>query len=373
MVDQNGQPFTGTATVSLTNFDPSVPEELDAFPGTFEGVDLSGQTVFINTFGFADVTVTSGSQQLQLAPGSSAALELPVPAPLQAGAPDTIPSWWFDPDARTWYEVGMFNRIGNLFATSIPHFSIWNCDVAATRCYVSGRVVNSNMVPVKGARVTFKSFRGSGGYVTSGETSTPEDGTFRVPVDANADIEFWAEKANVESAHRFEHACENNGEMYVGDLVLGLGGGGSVIGITLTWGDEPRDLDSHLTVPLSAGVWEHLYYGHRTGTGANLDTDDTDGHGPEIFTIDEIQDGRYRYSVHQFSGSGDFPNSEARVSVVGGGVSYRIFTPPSSGALGDDDVWRVFDLDCEGGFCTLSPINDYLHDIRSNDAGAFEP
>jgi len=372
LVDGNGQPFTGTASVSLTSFDPSVPDELDAFPGTFEGVDLSGQTVFINTYGFADITVTSGSQILQLSPGATATLDIPIPTTLQSGAPATIPSWWFDPDRHTWYEVGTFNRAANKFRTRISHFSIWNCDVASTRCYVSGRVVNENMVAVKGARVTFRSFRSNGGYVTSGETSTPENGTFRVPVDANADIEFWAEKSGVESAHRFEHACEHNGEMSVGDLVLGLGGGGSVIGITLTWGDEPRDLDSHLTVPISGG-WEHLYYSHRSGSGASLDTDDTDGYGPEIFTIEDIQDGVYRYSVHQYSGSGSFPTSGARVSVVGGGVSYRLFTPPASGAQGDDDVWRVFDLMCHDQSCTLAPINDYLHDVSAGDAGSFEP
>lgn len=373
LVDQSGTAFTGNATVSLTSFDPSVPEELEAFPGTFQGVDLSGQTVFINTYGFVDVTVTSGTQQLQLAPGTVATLRVPIPTTLQDEAPNDIPSWWFDPDLQTWYEVGSFDRIGNEFRTWIPHFSIWNCDVAATRCYVSGRVVDGDGLPVKGARVTFKSFRRNGGYVTSGETSTPADGSFRVPVDANADIEFWAEKAGVESVHRFDHACEHNGEMVVGDLVLGLGGGSSAIQITLTWGDEPRDLDSHLTVPLAAGGWEHLFYGHRTGTGANLDTDDTDGDGPEIFTISSIQDGRYRYSVHQYSGTGDFHSSEARVSVVGGGISYRIFTPPSSGAMGDDDVWRIFDLDCQSGHCTLTPINDYLHDVDAGDAGSFEP
>ena len=373
LVTSTGQTFTGTATVTLTSFDPSVPEELEAFPGTFEGVALDGQTVGINTFGFADVTVTSGSEQLQLAPGAGATLDIPIPGTLQDGAPSTLPSWWFDPDSNIWYEVGTFARIGDIYRSTIPHFSIWNCDVAATRCYVSGRVVDGDGVPVEGARVTFKSFRRNGGYVTSGETSTPADGTFRVPVDADADIEFWAEKGDLESAHRFDHACEHNGEMNIGDIVLGPGGGGSQIAITLTWGAEPRDLDSHLAVPLAAGGWEHLYYDHKLGADAVLDTDDTNGEGPEIFTINRIHDGTYRYSVHQFSGTGDFSTSGARVSVVGGGVSYRIFTPPSNGVQGDDDVWRVFDLVCSNERCSLHPINDYLHGIDSDDDSSFTP
>jgi len=373
LVTQSGQVFSGSATVTLTSFDPSVPAELEAFPGTFEGVSLDGETVGINTYGFADVTVTSGSENLQLANGATATLEIPIPSTLQAEAPASIPSWWFDPDTAIWYEVGVFNKYNNKFRTYVPHFSIWNCDVASTRCYVSGRVVDGDGVPVKGARMNFRSFRSNGGYVGSAETSTPADGTFRVPVDADADIEFWASKGNLESAHGYGHACDDDGEMYIGDIVLGPGGQTSIIGITLTWGAEPRDLDSHLAVPLSGGGWEHLYFSHKTGADAVLDTDDTSGYGPEIFTINSIHDGVYRYSVHQFAGSGDFPSSEARVSVVGGGISYESFTPPASGAQGDDDVWRVFDLVCSNGHCSLQRINDYLHGISSGDASAFEP
>lgn len=373
LVTSTGQSFTGTATVTLTSFDPSVPAELEAFPGEFEGVSLSGETVGINTFGFVDVTVSAGSETLQLATGATAGLDIPIPTTLQAEAPATIPSWWFDPDTRIWYEEGVFNKFNHTYRTSVPHFSIWNCDVASTRCYVSGRVVDGDGVPVKGARMNFRSFRRNGGYVGSAETSTPADGTFRVPVDANADIEYWASKGNLESAHGFDHACANNGEMYIGDIVLGPGGQTSIIGITLTWGADPRDLDSHLAVPLAGGGWEHLYYSNKVGADAVLDTDDTDGNGPEIFTINTIHDGTYRYSVHQFAGSGDFPHSGATVSVVGGGVSYRSYTPPASGAGGDDDVWRVFDLLCQNGHCSISMINDYLHDISSGDASSFEP
>ncbi len=372
LVDSNGQTFSGPATVTLTSFDPSVPAELEAFPGTFQGVDLSGQTVFINTFGFADITVTSGTEQLQLTQGATAELDLPIPSSLLDGAPADMPSWWFDPDSHTWFEVGTFTRDNSTYRTGIPHFSIWNCDVAATRCYVSGRVVDEDGLPVKGARVTFLSYRRGGGYVSSGETSTPRNGTFRVPVDANADIEFWAEKGDIESDHGFDHACAHNGEMNVGDIVLAVGGGGPIIGITLTWDENPRDLDAHLTVPDRAGGWEHIYYNHKVGADAVLDTDDQHSYGPEIVTVQRIPDGVYRYSVHHYTGDEDITHSGARVSVVGGGISYRIFTPPG-GAQGRKDSWRVFDLNCLNGRCTLSRINDYLNGVSASDASSFEP
>ncbi len=142
---------------------------------------------------------------------------------------------------------------------------------------------------------------------------------------------------------------------------------------TLTWGAEPRDLDSHLTIPLAGGGWEHVYYANRSAADTELDTDDTSGYGPEIITVSSVHDGVYRYSVHQYSGSGDFPTSNARVSVVGAGVSLRTFTPPPNGAGGDDDQWRVFDLQCNAGRCTLYPVMDYVHQVSPHDHAAFEP
>jgi len=374
LVNETGGTFTGNATVTLTTFDPSNTRELDAFPGLFEGLGLDGLVVPINTYGFADVTVTSGTQTLQLTSGATATLEVPIPGSLLTEAPASMPSWWFDPATATWREVGTFVRDGGVYRTELPHFSVWNCDVAATRCFVTGRVVDGTGAPVSGARVTFRSYRSARGYVTSGETSTPEDGTFRVPVDANSDIEFWAEKGNLESVHRFAQSCANGDTMDVGAIVLDDGGGGtSTISITLTWGAEPRDLDSHLAIPLDAGGWAHVYYANRSAADAELDTDDTSGYGPEIITVSSVHDGTYRYSVHQYSGSGDFTTSNARVSVVGAGVSLRTFTPPQTGAGGDDDQWRVFDLQCNAGRCTLHPIEDYVHQVSPHDHPAFEP
>jgi len=373
LVDSNGQVFTGTATVTLTSFDPSVPEELDSFPGAFEGVSANGETVGINTYGFADISVSSGSEQLQLVSGSQATLEIPIPSTLQAEAPQTIPSWWFDPETQIWYEEGTFNKFNNTYRTAIPHFSIWNCDVAAQRCFVSGRVVDENGDPVKGARMNFKSFRSNGGYVGSAETSTPRDGTFRVPVDADADIEYWASKGRLEGSHAFGHSCTNNGEMNIGDVVLDTGGSSAVIGITLTWGADPRDLDAHLAVPLDTGGWEHIYYNHKVGADVTLDTDDQHSYGPEIITILKIHDGVYRYSVHHYTGNSDLPHSGALVSVVGGGISYRSYTPPATGSEGVKDAWIVFDLSCANERCTITPIGDYIHGISGSDGPSFEP
>ena len=63
--------------------------------------------------------------------------------------------------------------------------------------------------------------------------------------------------------------------------------------LVLTWGEKPRDLDSHLTGPTLNGRF-HIYYGDRTHvcdnegdqiTCAELDVDCTNSWGPETITI----------------------------------------------------------------------------------------
>lgn len=61
----------------------------------------------------------------------------------------------------------------------------------------------------------------------------------------------------------------------------------SEVRIVLTWGETPRDLDSHLTGPmLGSSERFHVYYANRTYSHdgeihAMLDRDDTSSYGPE--------------------------------------------------------------------------------------------
>jgi hypothetical protein len=89
------------------------------------------------------------------------------------------------------------------------------------------------------------------------------------------------------------------------------------IRIVLTWGENPRDLDSHLVGPDAAGGRFHVYYANRNpaGAGANLDVDDVSSFGPETITITEVHIGTYSYYVDWFSGTGTWAQSGARVEV----------------------------------------------------------
>ncbi len=140
------------------------------------------------------------------------------------------------------------------------------------------------------------------------------------------------------------------------DVLLSPEGSENEIRIVLSWGAEPRDLDSHLYGPTESGSRFHISYSSRgsldTGIRAALDVDDTNSYGPETVTITEQRPGVYRYAVHHFTGNASLSSSGAVVQVYRGSTLLERFEPPVGGS-GKGDVWVVFELDGP----TLRPIN----------------
>ncbi|MCP5367391.1 MAG: carboxypeptidase regulatory-like domain-containing protein [Hyphomicrobiales bacterium] len=127
------------------------------------------------------------------------------------------------------------------------------------------------------------------------------------------------------------------------------------IRIVLSWDSSPSDLDSHLRTPSGA----HVSYRNRRGGGAGLDTDDTNGHGPETITVYDMLDGRYEYWVHKYSSDGSLRSSGARVDVYGAyGLARTFNVPRLSGGSRD---WQVFGFDRNAGWLTDRPAN-YIDD-----------
>jgi hypothetical protein len=127
---------------------------------------------------------------------------------------------------------------------------------------------------------------------------------------------------------------------------------GVLLRIELTWGAQPRDLDSHLWD--AAG--NHLYYPHAGEgnspiPGAWLDLDDTDGHGPENISITFLtpQDGNlYTYAVHLYEGEASSEVSTVRVFRGASAVPTHTFTYSNWDPNGPI-WWHVFDIDPRNG------------------------
>lgn len=124
-----GTPFTGTATIEAFQFDLTLP---NAIPGdqsaTFKGADAR-----LQTFGAFHVQPrdTSGNP-LQMAPGKSVDVSMPIHPLALASAPAKIPFFRYDEGSGLWVEHGELVRVGNNYVGKITHFSEFNADSTFT-------------------------------------------------------------------------------------------------------------------------------------------------------------------------------------------------------------------------------------------------
>lgn len=156
--------------------------------------------------------------------------------------------------------------------------------------------------------------------------------------------------------------------------------------IVLKWGNNPNDLDCHLTGPADTAESRfHLYFygtaigqkfdfpagtsstdasgGFRTPgstTEALLNLKDSNNHGiengPETATIVKSKPGRYNYYVHHYNGQSTISLSRAEVHLYKGSTLLRRFIPPQS-QLGFNADWSVFSMEVTSGGETITPVN----------------
>lgn len=125
--------------------------------------------------------------------------------------------------------------------------------------------------------------------------------------------------------------------------------------IVLNWGENPSDLDSHLSYKN-----QHIYWDKKQGLSANLDVDDTDSYGPETVTIEKrLENQYYVYSVHDFSDrespdTRNLANSQAKVMVYAGESLIRSYYVPTGKA---GNLWTVFRISPEGEIQDINQIS----------------
>ena len=144
--------------------------------------------------------------------------------------------------------------------------------------------------------------------------------------------------------------------------------------VVLSWGLDPRDLDSHFVKTDENGsrLW-HIFYRNKSELGieSNLDTDDTDSYGPETITLSNMDSsGTYKYYVHDYTNktsmnSSALSNSGAKVTVYIENTQFVYYVPNYSGT-----IWKVFEINngvivpCIGSSCM-----SYVDDVESSTFG----
>lgn len=156
--------YTGNVSVSASWLDPSSLDLPLTMPGDLRGISTDGALKALTTYGMIAVELRgSAGELLQVATGSKAGIEMPIPPTHIATAPATIPLWYFDEAKGLWKEEGQATKTGSSYIGDVSHFSFWNCDVPNNYVQLTCTIQDNNGNPVAHA------------YVRLSETGNPNN------------------------------------------------------------------------------------------------------------------------------------------------------------------------------------------------------
>lgn len=341
LVDGNGNAAVGEVKAKLTVIDPSSNPNL--MSGNFETVDSNtGQVINIESFGAVNVTFNDESgNRYNLAPGQTATVRIPLAADSR-NPPQSLPLYYFDEETGYWVEDGTatLKTIDGekVYEGTVSHFSTWSANNSYNSVQITGCIQDTDSNPVHLVEVL------SQGITYSGQASTFTniEGNFSISAKSNSTVLLSANTPNGLSRTTSINTSTLDIEQ---DECITLESSAAVV--TLTWGQNPRDLDTQFFGPKAEGGDEAflVYYRNKeeiiNGSNMWLDVDDVSSFGPEITTISSFPHaGRYSYAVKHFSGTSDIAASPARVELNYSGQR-QIFTAPE----GEPTIcWAVFDF-----------------------------
>ncbi len=138
LVDGAGIVVTGAVDVQLAPVD--VVADAPGFPGAWAGIGPDASRGTIVSLGVADYVFTQAGNKLDLAPGQTATIEIPVYARKSIDGTvlamgDSIPLWSLDEQSGEWVQEGEGTMVpsatsptGMAQRAQVSHFSWWNCD-----------------------------------------------------------------------------------------------------------------------------------------------------------------------------------------------------------------------------------------------------
>lgn len=140
LVNGAGTTVSGQVQIAMTPVDVTLPAA-GGFPGSFDGIKPDATTTPIVSFGTVEFVLSSGVDRLQLAPGKTATIEVPIYAAMRPdgtvlAAGDTTPLWSLDEATSMWIQEGTGQVVASAASPSglamratVSHFSWWNSDI----------------------------------------------------------------------------------------------------------------------------------------------------------------------------------------------------------------------------------------------------
>lgn len=215
-----------------------------------------------------------------------------------------------------------------------------------------GTITDVNNVPVEGVTIKFRRGIGSTTGEVVGTAVTDANGKYTIILPAGS---YTGELVKSGFITTYVVGVSLTSRYNTGQDATAIRiPAGDELRIVLTWGEFPRDEDSHLIGPRPDGTYFHTAYYDKVETYngevyADLDHDDVTSYGPETTTIRKLVDGQYQFYVHNFSGNGSLRDSGAKVEVYSGdnATPVRIYHIPVG--QGNELYWHVFNMEVTGG------------------------
>lgn len=133
-VDQDGDPLEGQVAMSVTPVTPN-NGRVYGFQGSYYGLDGRLQLEQIATFGSVEVRLEQNGQDVQLADGVTATIEIPIDDIEGVRAGELIPLWSLDEGSGIWVQEGTAEVVSHptiagayMGRAEVSHFSTWNVD-----------------------------------------------------------------------------------------------------------------------------------------------------------------------------------------------------------------------------------------------------
>ena len=177
---ETGAVSQGPLTVEMAVINPATN------PSNMPGNYTTNRAERIESFGAISVQIRdSAGTRLNLAPGSTAAIRIPV-ASRSSNPPGSIPLYFFDETTGLWVEQGSAKLAGNAsdqyYEGTVSHLSYWNADQQMDTVFVNGCVVDTSGKP-SGPRL----LRADGiDYSGNARVISDLDGKFKIAIRRNS-------------------------------------------------------------------------------------------------------------------------------------------------------------------------------------------
>lgn len=353
---KDGQPIQGMANVQIAVIESA--QEPENMPGGYRIANNGG---WMESFGAMIMSARDDSgAELNLSNGQKAKIVIPLST--RGIAEPTMPLFYYDAASGGWVQSGMATLITTatgqqVYQGMIDRLTPWNADKVMQTSTLKGCVQDTDGKRVTNALIEADGINYSGITTASSDTN----GNFTIPVRQSSSLYVMAQSGNKSS--NAEKVLSNSTTLTMPQCLVVSTQNNSMT-MKLTWGEYPRDVDSHLLTPNG----EHIYYANKgnliSNPAANLDVDDTTSFGPEVTTIRRLQVGTYHYGIYNYSGTTTPTNmktSPIRVEVQGAKIESRIITPSQDD--GNNGFWHAFDVIVDNNCnITYRPINKWLAD-----------